>query len=136
MNHMNLTCYPLCYHALSKNVLHVLVNSIHMFEWFWKNVLLKSRKYLHCLLPYNWRPNYYYLKCQLSLCMRKLTIWVLTRSDTNRTVQSLKMVRGWKFWIYYRCSENKSADQLRSNCEADLRLYFRLCRLLVLLQLN
>ena len=29
------------------------------------------------------------------------------------------------------CSENKGADQLRSYCEADLRLCFRLCMLLV-----
>ena len=69
--------------------------------------------------------------------MRKPTIWVPTRSDTNRPVQSQKLVRGWKFWtykveeLYYPCSENKGADQLRSNCEADLRLCFRLCRLLV-----
>ena len=33
--------------------------------------------------------------------------------------------------LYYPCSENKGADQLRSYCEADLRLCFRLCRLLV-----
>ena len=50
--------------------------------------------------------------------------------------------------MYYLCSENKGADQLRryceadlrlrsyceavrSYCEADLRLCFRLCRLLV-----
>ena len=69
--------------------------------------------------------------------MRKPTIWVLTRSDTNRAVQSQKMVRGLKFWIYveagfhYPCSENKGADQLRSYCEADLRLCFCLCRLLI-----
>ena len=31
--------------------------------------------------------------------MRKPTVWVLTRSDSNPTVQSQKMVRGWKFWI-------------------------------------
>ena len=55
--------------------------------------------------------NYYYTsKCtplllillkssQLSLCARKPTIWVPTRSDTNRPVQSLKMAKGWKFWI-------------------------------------
>ena len=60
-----------------------------------------------------------------------------TRSDTNQAVQSQEMVRGWKVWIYnveelyYPCSENKGADQLRSYCEADLRLCFRLCRLLV-----
>ena len=38
--------------------------------------------------------NYYF-----SLCVRKTTICVRTRSDTNRSVQSQKMVRGWKFWI-------------------------------------
>ena len=55
--------------------------------------------------------------------MRKPTIWVQTRSDTNRAVQSQKMVRGRKFWIekveelFYPCSENKGADQLRSYCD-------------------
>ena len=50
------------------------------------------------------------------------------RSDTNRTVQSQKMARGLKFRIYelegmyYPCSENKGADQLRGYREADLRL--------------
>ena len=59
---------------------------------------------------------------KMSLCVRKPTIWVPTRSDTNRPVQSQKMVRGWKFWIwkleelYYQSSENKGADQLRSIC--------------------
>ena len=49
----------------------------------------------------------------MSLCVRKPTIWVPTRSDTNRTVQLQKMVRGWKFWIlkveelYYPCSKIK-----------------------------
>ena len=33
--------------------------------------------------------------------------------------------------MYYPSSENKGADQLRGYCEADLRLCFRLCRLLV-----
>ena len=48
-----------------------------------------------------------------SLCVRKPTIWVPTRSDTNGAVQSHKMVRGWKFWIqkveklYYLCSKIK-----------------------------
>ena len=32
---------------------------------------------------------------------------------------------------YYPCSENKGADQLRGYREADLRLCFRLCKLLV-----
>ena len=49
----------------------------------------------------------------MSLCVRKSTIWVPTMSDTNQAVQSQKMVRGWKFWIYkvqelyYPFSENK-----------------------------
>ena len=42
------------------------------------------------------------------------------------------MVRGFKFRIleveglYYPCSENKGADQLRGHREADLRLCFRM----------
>ena len=35
--------------------------------------------------------------------------------------------------MYYPCSENKGGDQLRSIREADLRLCFRICRMLVLL---
>ena len=30
--------------------------------------------------------------------------------------------------MYYPCSENKCADQLRGYREADLRLYFRICK--------
>ena len=69
--------------------------------------------------------------------MRKSTIWVPTRSDTNQTVQSQKQARSLNFRdkveeiLYNLCSENKGADQLRSYCEADLRLCFRLGRLLV-----
>ena len=33
--------------------------------------------------------------------------------------------------MYYPCSEDKGADQLRGYREADLRLCFRICRLLV-----
>ena len=33
--------------------------------------------------------------------------------------------------MYYPCSENKGADQLRGYREADLRLYFCPCKLLV-----
>ena len=54
--------------------------------------------------------------------MGKPTLWFLNGSDTNRAVQTRKMVRDWK--LYYPCSENKCADQLRSYCEADLRLSF------------
>ena len=52
--------------------------------------------------------------------------------DTNRAVQSQKMVlilKGEE--LYYPCSENKGADQLRSYCEVGLHLCFSVCRLLV-----
>ena len=69
--------------------------------------------------------------------MRKPTVWFLNRSDINRAVQSQKMARRLEFWIYkeeemyYPCSENKGANQLRSDCEADLSLCFRICKMLV-----
>ena len=64
--------------------------------------------------------------------MRKPTFWFPTSSDTNQAVQLQKMDRGLKFRIkkveglYYLCSENKGADR-----EDDLRLCFRLCKMLV-----
>ena len=64
-------------------------------------------------------------------------MWFPNRSDTNQAVQSQKQARGLKFWpeveeeLYYPSSENKGADQLRGYREADLRLCFRICRLLV-----
>ena len=51
-----------------------------------------------------------------------------TRCDTNQSVQSRKQARSLKFWIkveeelYYPRIENKDADELRSDYEADLRL--------------
>ena len=64
-------------------------------------------------------------------------MWFPSRSDINRPVQSQENARSLKFLIqveeelYYPSSENKGADQLRDYREADLRLCFRLCRLLV-----
>ena len=64
-------------------------------------------------------------------------MWFPNRSDTNRAVQAQKRARILKFRteveeeLYYPSIENKGADQLRGYCEADLRLCFRLCRLLV-----
>ena len=69
------------------------------------------------------------LKYQMSLCMRKPTFGVPTRSDTNRAVQFQKKIRSLKFLIkeeeglYSWCSENSDTDQLCSYC---------VCRLLVL----
>ena len=51
--------------------------------------------------------------------------------------QEHKMARGWQFWIskvekiYYTCSENKCAGQLRGDWEADLHLCFRICKMMV-----
>ena len=51
-------------------------------------------------------------------------------SDTNQAVLSLNMARGLKFRIqkeeglYYPCSENKGADQLRGYRKDDLRLAY------------
>ena len=36
--------------------------------------------------------------------------------------------------LYFQCSENKGADQLRGYREADLRLCFRICKNLVFSQ--
>ena len=54
--------------------------------------------------------------------------------NTNRAVQPQNMARGLKFRIYeveglyYSCIENKGADQLRGNRDAELRLCFRICK--------
>ena len=73
----------------------------------------------------------------MSRLVGKPTMWFSSRSDTNRPVQAQKRARSLKFWIkveeelHYLSSENKGADQLRSCFEADLRLCFRIYRLLV-----
>ena len=73
----------------------------------------------------------------LSRVMKKPTFWFPTWSDTNQAVQLQKIDRGLKFRVlkaeglYFLCSENKGADQLRGYREADLRLCFRICKMLV-----
>ena len=73
----------------------------------------------------------------MSRLVGKPTMWFPNRSDTNRPVQAQKRAKSLKFRnkveeeLYYPSSENKGVDQLRSYCEADLRLCFRLCRMLV-----
>ena len=39
------------------------------------------------------------LKLDLGRLVGKPTMWCPNRSDTNQSVQSQKMARGWKFWI-------------------------------------
>ena len=59
-------------------------------------------------------------------------MWFPNRSDTNwPRARSLKFRIEVEEELYYPSSENKGADQLRGYREADLRLCFRLCRLLV-----
>ena len=64
--------------------------------------------------------------------MGKPTTWFPYRVDINRPAQAQKRARSLKFRIsveeelYYSSSENKGADHR----EADLRLCFRICRLL------
>ena len=70
----------------------------------------------------------------MSRVMRKPVFGVSPRSDTNRAVLPQDMARGLQFRIkevegfHYLCSENKGADQLHSNCPADLRLCFHICK--------
>ena len=58
----------------------------------------------------------------------------LTRSDTNKAVQSQRMARSSKFRIYeverlyYQCSENQATDQLCGYRTTDLRLCLRICK--------
>ena len=57
-------------------------------------------------------------------------MWFPNRSDTNRPVPSQKIHGSLKFQIEEE-EEGLCADQLRGYREADLRLCFRQCRLLV-----
>ena len=77
-----------------------------------------------------------YIK-EMSLLVGKPTMWFPSRFDTNRAVQAQEIDRSLTFWIkkveelHYLCGKNKGADQLRGYSEADLRLCFRICILLV-----
>ena len=64
-------------------------------------------------------------KHDVSLCVRKPTIWFQTRSDINSHRRWIEAGNfGFRIEeLYYPCSENKGADQLGSYCEADLRHY-------------
>ena len=67
----------------------------------------------------------------------KTNILVSDLVRPNHAVQLQKTVRGLKFRIkeveglFYPCSENKGADQVRGYREADLRLCFCICKMLV-----
>ena len=65
--------------------------------------------------------------------MRKPTVWVPTRSDTSRAVQSQKIARSLKFWmkeeegLYYPCRENKGADHFVGFLMQRLKLHYSNC---------
>ena len=62
--------------------------------------------------------------------VRKAVFGISDQFCTNQPVQSQKITRSLKFWIwaeeewYYPSSKNKGVDQLCSYCTADLRLCF------------
>ena len=60
--------------------------------------------------------------------MGKPTMWFSNKSDTNQPVQAQKQARALKVKLY---KEEKL--YYLGYCEADLCLYFRICRLLVFL---
>ena len=81
--------------------------------------------YLHSTI--NFLSFFIHTHRYISHFMREPTMWFSNTSDTNQPVQSQKQARSLEFWIlkeecYYPCSENYR--------EADLRLCFRICRLL------
>ena len=53
------------------------------------------------------------------------------RTGLTKTARSLEFRIEVEEELYNSSSENKGADQLRGYREADLRLCFRICRLLV-----
>ena len=72
--------------------------------------------------------------------MTKPTIWVSDQVQHKPACTVLcrnlkpRILKIWEYVeeeMYYPCSENKDADQLRGYREADLRLCFRPCKLLV-----
>ena len=70
----------------------------------------------------------YYNHHHLSRLVGKPTMWFPNRSDTNQAVRSQKQDRSLKFQIYeeeevyYLCSENKGADQLRGSFAVTAKL--------------
>ena len=70
----------------------------------------------------------------MSRVPENLSLGILIRSDTNQAVQPQEMARSLKFRIYvveelyYLCSENKDADQLRGYREADPGLCLHICK--------
>ena len=70
----------------------------------------------------------------MSPVLRKPVFGVSDQVRHKPAVHPQKMARGLEFRIleveglYYPCSENKGADQLRGYREADLRLCFRICK--------
>ena len=64
----------------------------------------------------------------------RIPVFVVSNQVPHKPGCAVTEERGLKFRIeevdglYYPSSENKGADQLRGNREADLRLCFRICK--------
>ena len=75
--------------------------------------------------------------CYMSLVVRKPAFGVSDQVPHNQAVQPHETGRGLKFRIqeveglYYTCSKNEGADQLRGYRQADLRLCFHIYKKLV-----
>ena len=67
--------------------------------------------------------------------MKRRTMWFSTGPTQTELHKHRRWLEAGNFGLlYYPFSENKGADQLRSYCEADLRLCFRICRLFIFMR--
>ena len=107
--------YGICRGILTVNLQHLVVLMIN-FQFDHLDLRKPNMISMHCQLI-----SMDISRHHLSRVMRKPAMWFSNRSYTNRAVQAQVMARGWKSWIekeeelYNPRSENKGADQLRSN---------------------
>ena len=69
------------------------------FVFSYPSVILVSSVILHCIAYFLIKVLFSMLILYVSLCVRKPTICILTRSDTNQPVQLQKQARSLKFQI-------------------------------------
>ena len=91
-----------------------------------------TERYEAILLWFKLSSGFLLILCTSPFIFEQSRFGFPTRSDTARSVLSQKNARSLKLWIWhYPCSENKGADQLCNYYTDDLRLCFRICRLMV-----
>ena len=95
--------------------------------------MLFKRNYMECVISH----SVLMYQAQVSLRMRIQTIWVSDQNRHKPACTVIKQAREMELWIYeedeqiYPSSKNKGAHELCSYCKAGLRLWIRICRLLV-----